>query len=186
MQPYYTRNVTRASASTSLPFDMSEECPIFEEGATTAQFRDDIPAYVPISGTYGLWLLDQRILPWLNRAQSEASCYQAYLSDQLCCEQAVENGRYVGSITRQMALYAIYMENSAAYSHCLMEATDAVERYTKLCASKPNNQQFRQGLQEWSYVLHMLEGGNREEFLLNLEHRKQKTLKWLKKMGIPV
>ena len=183
VHPYYIRNVN--DRSTPLPFDLSEIIPIHEAGVTIKQFRDDIPAYVPAAGTCGLWLLEDRILPWLNRSQCEASCYQAHLSDRMR-GKAVENGRYVGSITRQMALYTIYMENSAAYSHCLKEATDSVERYTKLCASKPNNQQFRQGLQEWSYVLHMLEGGNREEFLLNLEHRKQKTLKWLKKMGIPV
>lgn len=183
VQPYYIRNVN--DRSTPLPFDLSRIIPIHEDGVTIKQFRDDIPAYVPAAGTCGLWLLEDRILPWLNRSQSEATCYQAHVSDQMN-SRAMENGRYVGFLTSEMAMYAIYMEDVDTYPNCLEKAIDNVEHDTKSCVSEPNNQSLRHSLQEWNNVLNMLQGGNREQFIAQLEGRKQKTLKWLEKMGIPV
>lgn len=184
VQPYYIRNVHDSAHSYN--FDMSGWIPIHEEGVTTRYFRDDIPAYVPAGGTCGLWLLDARILPWLGRCQTETSCYQTHMSNLLSRTDAIENGRYVGNISPDLVAYAIYKEDLSTYPNWLEKATHYVESLTQDCLNKPTNQQFRHSLQEWTNMLRVLQGGNREEFILQLEHKKQKTLKWLEKMGILV
>lgn len=184
VQPYYIRSVQ--NKSTPLVFDMSVWTPIHEKGVSTRWFRDDIPAYVPTGGTCGLWLLDERILPWLSRSQTEASCYQTHMSNLLSHTAAFENGKYVGNITPYLVAYAIYQEDLPTYPFWSEKATEEVAWYSRYCVEKPNNQEFRHALQEWTNVLKALQGGDREEFILQLEHIKQKTLKWLEKMGIPL
>ena len=184
VQPYYIRNVH--DSAQSYDYFMSGWTPIHEEGVTTRYFRDDIPAYVPAGGTCGLWLLDARILPWLSRCQTETSCYQTHMSNLLSHTAAIENGRYVGNISPNLVAYTLYMEDVSLYPNWLEKATEEVAWYSRYFVEKPNNQEFRHALQEWTNVLNALQGGDREEFILQLEHRKQKTLNWLKKMGIPV
>jgi hypothetical protein len=184
VQPYYIQNV--CNTSTPLVFDMSGWTPIHEKGVSTKWFRDDIPAYVPTGGTCGLWLLDERILPWLSRSQTETSCYQTHMSNLLSHTDVIENGRYVGNISPDLVAYAIYKEDLSTYPDWLEKATHYIERLSQNCLNKPTNQQFRHSLQEWTDMLNVLQGGDREEFILQLEHRKQKTLNWLKKMGIPL
>ena len=182
-QPDYIRTVSSKYGPNLYGFGFVS--PLMEKYVTTGPFREDMAVYAPMGGRCGLGILEDKVLPWLEDMQTVESCYQKHRA-RFTNPNQIEFSFYMPPLSCAMVEYAIYMGDTEAYPCCLEKAKKMTEHYAKSVAGKPQNQEYKKALESWGRVLNVLESGNREEFLQHLEQRKQKTLKWLDKMGIPI
>ena len=184
-QPDYFTNVCPRSRKMQFAYGLGQTFSLDEPYVTTADFREDVQIYVPSGGRYGLGALEDYGLPWLEDMQTIESCYQKHRA-RFTNPNQTEFSFYMPPLSCAMVEYAIYMGDTEAYPCCLEKAKKMTEHYAKSVAGKPQNQEYIKALESWRCVLNVLEGGKREAFMQYLEQRKQKTLQWLDKMGIPV
>ena len=81
---------------------------------------------------------------------------------------------------------AILFNDENTYPMSIKEADAYINGYEKYENSEKCPSYILKELKQRRYMKSVLEEGRRDEFLLHLEQRKQKTIKWLQKMGIPV
>lgn len=143
-----------------------------------APYTDDILVYAPQASGRGIYTLEQTILPQMKAVQTIEQCYKFHL------EKTSKQSRM---LTPTIIDEAIYLDDIAAYPNCKL----SVERLIPMCQSQcdkfPTNKNYKEELAQLQLQNSVLSGNAKEEFLLVLEHRTQKTIKLLKKKyGISV
>ena len=163
-------------------YSFERERSLKEDGAGMAEFSEEILVYAPRSGSRGGYVLDS-ILPWLDQVTSIEECYKLYRCDIV--DKPLKR-HYLYRFPLSFIELALFFEDAELYDECICKSKDMVKVWSELCEKFPKNQKYPQILQGWNRVLNALQGDDRKAFLQHLEQRKQKTLQWLEKMGIPV
>ena len=93
---------------------------------------------------------------------------------------------YMNIVSPLHSEMAILFNDENTYPMSIKEADAYINCYEKYENSEKCPSYILKELKQRRYMKSVLEEGRRDEFLLHLEQRKQKTIKWLQKMGIPV
>lgn len=146
-------------------------------------FSCEILVYVDANGGKGVNMIDQEILPLLNASQTLEGCLETRKRAITGTDDSVGT-MYSNFITDGHAELAILLKDEGMYPEYIKDANTLIDRYgdAERWKKKPHIQKM---LKRWQYIKSVLEEDKRDEFLLHLEQRKQKTMKWLEKMGIP-
>lgn len=182
VQPDYIRNV----CTSGRPFRYgyaAERRLIENEVNCYGCYSDSIWVQVPMMGGKGGRMLSETILPFLDTAQTIDDCYRAMKQDYLNPRNNPFAGALVSDTFVEMALY---FDDKEVEALCDITADRQIRGANEWLQAQPNNQRFQKELQRWMYLKQVINDRNRRGFLQNLEQRKQKTIKWLEKMGIPV
>lgn len=140
-------------------------------------YSDDIWVYTNKHGKRGLYTLETDILPWFQKSMTQADYYQVVTNEFLALKGDNFFRKTVLSDTAALAMY--YGDNNII-SECSAYLDEFLPEY--LQNEFIEDKYKMQRMAEKS----ALDGTTRDEFLANLEIQKQKNIKWLKKMGIPV
>lgn len=149
------------------------------------RYSEDINVYVPSIGGRGIHMFTRRILPLLDSAMTAAGCLNSLKSATERTDHPTEK-IYTSRINAEYAELAILLQDQNIYQECMISANKRIEHYQSLLELFPQNQEFLHSLKRWEFIKSILSTEEREKFDNEMERRKQKTLKWLKKMGIPV
>ena len=139
-------------------------------------YSNDIWVYTIVTGKKGLYTLEVDVLPWFQKAMTQADYYQLVSDEfvklgndfdrQVILSDAVALTLYYGDTEK----YAAYSQWFAGFLPGYLENVLIADKYKE----------------ERLALKSALDGDTREEFLQQLERGREKTIKWLKKMGIPV
>lgn len=141
-----------------------------------APYSDEASVYAPREDGRGLYTLEQILLPQINGVQTMEQCYRFHL------DKAQElNSGFSPTIIDE----AIYLNDTAAFPKCQVAINRLLRNYERLCAQYPTIKNYKDTLSQLQLQNRALSENAREEFLLSLEQRKQKNIKWLnKKLGM--
>lgn len=178
-KPYYYSTIYSGFSNRHIGYRvMSIEDLPDEHGHTCmAPYSHEIQVMACTSGKHGLYTLETNVLPWFQKAMTQTEYYQAVSNEFMSLKgdhffrQAV--------LSDAAALAMCYGDNNII-SECSAYLDEFLPEYLQ---SEVIEDKYKiQRLAEKS----ALDGTTRDEFLANLEIQKQKNIKWLKKMGIPV
>lgn len=146
-------------------------------------FSDDNYVYAPQEEGRGISKLHSEILPWLNKIQTVEQCYQTYKADH---SRGHETRHFDFSFPLSFIEMAIYFQDVEMWDACRPKA----ERITRICiddcAQYPRNEEKKKNMMRWKIALDVLNGGDQQQFLISMEKRRDKSIKWLRNKGIPV
>lgn len=173
-EPFYTGDVYCCNRPSDERF---YEMQILENGPYhhLAPYASDILVDAPVNEGRGLYTLDQLILPKIENIDTIDKCYH------------FNQNMYVGQLGYSATLVdeAIFLDDIDSYTKCRAYIGKAIELYTRLHESAPQNTQIKKELERLGLQKRALFEGAREEYLNLLEQHKEKNLRRLsKKLGI--
>lgn len=135
-----------------------------------APYSSEIQVMACTSGKHGLYTLEANILPWFQKAMTADDYY--HLAAQEYTDQSIMFAKFL--LPDISALCVLY-EDTPQYAFYAERVEMELPQW--------RDEIIRDNL---IAVKAVMDGGNRDAFLAKLEMQKQKNIKWLKKMGIPV
>lgn len=180
VQPDYIRNVY--TPGRPFRYGYAAEQWIREEKSNCfGCYSDSIWVQVPTTGKRGGLMLNETILPFLSAACTMEECYRAmkqiYVSPR--------NNPFAGAlISATFVEMALYFQDKEIEALCDSTADRQIRIAEEWLQAQPKNQQDQKKLQQWTYLKEAINKTDYDAFLQTLEKRKQKNIKWLKKMGI--
>lgn len=160
-------------------------CESDDNDSRFGRYSEDIDVYVTGKGGRGIYMFTRRILPLLDSAMTAESCLNSLKSATERTDHPTEKV-YTSRINAEYAELAILLLDQNIYQECMISANKRIEHFQSLLESYPKNQEYAHSLNRWEFIKNILSTGEREKFDNEMERRKQKTLKWLEKMGIPL
>ena len=143
-----------------------------------AVYAEDVLVYAPQANGRGIYALDEIILPQINAVQTIEQCYRFHRD-----KSSKQSGRMTPTIIDE----AIYLNDVAAFPNCKLSVNRLISMYQRQCEKFPTNKSYNEILTQLQIQNRVLSDCARDEFLLVLEQRTQKTIKLLeKKFGITV
>ena len=143
-----------------------------------APYADDILVYAPQADGRGIYTLESIILPQITAVQTIEQCYRFHRE-----QMSKQSGKMTPTIIDE----AIYLNDITAYPKCKLSVSKLIMIYQGQCENNPSNKHYKEMLLQLQQQDRALCDNAREEFLLVLEQRTQKTIKLLKKkFGITV
>ena len=171
-KPYYYSTIYSGFSNRHFGYRvMSIEDLPDENGHTCmAPYSSEIQVMACTSGKHGLYTLETNILPWFQKAMTAADYYR------LAAEEYPNPSiMFATSLLPYISALSVLLEDAEKYAFYSERIELELPKYW--------NELTRDLLTAAKAVM---DGGDRDAFLARLEMQKQKNIKWLKKMGIPV
>ena len=132
-----------------------------------APYSRDIQVMACTSGKRGLSTLETKVLPWFQQTMTLADYYR------------LAEGEYKNSV-----IFSDFLLADISTLCILYDETDKYLFYSNQLATDIPQWVDEKKKANLIVIKAVLDGGNRDEFLQNLEVQKAKNIKWMKKMGI--
>jgi hypothetical protein len=133
-------------------------------------YTDDVLVYTIKDGKQGLYTLEHDILPWFQKGTS-LNAYYVLITEE-ACDRTIPFSEH---LLAEAAILTIYYGDTEMYKYYSKRLGNAIPYYV--------DEKKKENLIATKAVL---DGGNRDEFLQNLEVQKAKNIKWMKKMSINI
>lgn len=141
----------------------------------------NLPVIVPPNGGNGIYMLENSILPLMEKATSIEACYQIHKNLRLeyPLNNFADKFRSVGSIFIDEAIYV----NDTRLIPCFMDTVNfAVMECNRRHEKNPLSKKTAQDLEDWQLRKAALTEGRREEYLQILDDRLHQNLLHMRKL----
>lgn len=176
VQPFHYSNVYLSAP----PNDERFYCTHIQEGDVKwfEIYSEYAQVYCPRTDGRGIGIFNDFLLPQMNAVQSVEQCYRI--------NRKLYHGNYAG-MSPTLIDEAIYLNDISAFDNCRRANEKLIRLYEKEVIQHPSCKAHRDMLANLQMQKVALLENRREDYLLNLERRKKKTIALLeKKYGIVV
>ena len=162
------------------------------QNSSMAIYSAESYVFVEARGGKGVLMLDNAMLPFWNETGTLEKRFAHRKKEieleliDVMKEISPSEITYMNIVSPLHSEMAILFNDENTYPMSIKEADAYINCYEKYENSEKCPSYILKKLKQRWYMKSVLEEGRRDEFLLHLEQRKQKTIKWLQKMGIPV
>ena len=145
----------------------------------------DVYVDMPTTGGRGVYTFDEVILPHMQAIETPDQCYQMHRR-ALTNYEAPPGTLFQAPLSTAFIDEVINMHDAQVYPSCIERVEHDIIFCKNLLQTKPDKQEYQQYLQTAQMQKQALVEEKRDIYLQILEKQRKRTIKWLKKMGIPV